>query len=120
AHRFIGGILKIMKPQSVKRTAEPQRFSYITTPWIGTAGAWLCLREEGEAQKANENEVHYSCTIGLFFGNDQHNSILVLVEFRWDKTNPETPTWQQSFSADNGNTWEVNWYMYFSRSGELS
>jgi hypothetical protein len=38
-----------------------------------------------------------------------------LVGFRWDKTNPQVPTWQQSFPGDNGNTWEVNWYMYFSR-----
>ena len=43
------------------------------------------------------------------------NGTPVLVEFRWDKTNPEAPTWQQSFSADNGNSWEVNWYMSFSR-----
>jgi hypothetical protein len=54
-------------------------------------------------------------SIGLFRGHDQQDGIPVLVEFRWDKTNPETPTWQQSFSADNGNTWEVNWYMNFSR-----
>ncbi len=60
-------------------------------------------------------EGSFSSPIGLFRGHDQENGIPVLVEFRWDKTNPETPTWQQSFSADNGKTWEVNWYMYFSR-----
>jgi hypothetical protein len=60
-------------------------------------------------------EGSFSGTVGLFRGHDQENGIPVLVEFRWDKTNPEAPTWQQSFSADNGNTWEVNWYMYFKR-----
>ena len=73
--------------------------------WMDTNGATLVPPVEGS----------FSDTVGLFRGHDQHNGIPVLVEFRWDKTNPETPTWQQSFSADNGNTWEVNWYMYFSR-----
>ena len=57
----------------------------------------------------------FSGAVGLFHGHDQHHGVPVLVEFRWDKTNPEAPTWQQSFSADDGNTWELNWYMYFSR-----
>jgi hypothetical protein len=73
--------------------------------WMDTNGATLFPPVEGS----------FSDTVGLFRGHDQHNGIPVLVEFRWDKTNPETPAWQQSFSADNGNTWEVNWYMYFSR-----
>jgi hypothetical protein len=60
-------------------------------------------------------EGSFSGNIGLFRGADEHNGIPVLVEFRWDKTNAEAPTWQQSFSADNGNTWEVNWHMHFSR-----
>jgi hypothetical protein len=47
-------------------------------------------------------------------GNAISKLAQALVEFRWDKTNPQAPTWQQSFSGDNGNTWEVNWYMYFS------
>jgi hypothetical protein len=73
--------------------------------WMDTNGATLFPPVEGS----------FSDTIGLFRGHDQHNGIPVLVEFRWDKTNPETPTWQQSFSVDNGNSWEVNWYMDFAR-----
>jgi hypothetical protein len=73
--------------------------------WMDTNGATLFPPVEGS----------FSDTVGLFRGHDQHNGIPVQVEFRWDKTNPETPTWQQSFSADNGNTWEVNWHMSFSR-----
>jgi len=73
--------------------------------WMDTNGATLFPPVEGS----------FSDTVGLFRGPDQHNGTPILVEFRWDKTNRETPTWQQSFSADNGNTWEVNWYMYFSR-----
>ena len=73
--------------------------------WMDTNGATLYPPLEGS----------FSGTVGLFRGHDHHNSTPVLVEFCWDKTNPETPTWQQSFSADKGNTWEVNWYMYFDR-----
>ena len=73
--------------------------------WMDTNGATLFPPLEGS----------FSGTVGLFRGHDQHNGTPVLVEFRWDKTNPETPTWQQSFSSDNGNTWEVNWYMSFSK-----
>ena len=75
--------------------------------WMNTNGATLYPPVEGS----------FSDTVGLFRGHDQHDGIPVLVEFRWDKTNPETPTWQQSFSADNGNSWEANWYMNFSRVG---
>jgi hypothetical protein len=73
--------------------------------WMDTNGATLYPPVEGS----------FSDTVGLFRGHDQHKGVPVLVEFRWDKTDPETPTCQQSFSADDGNTWEVNWYMYFSR-----
>jgi hypothetical protein len=73
--------------------------------WMDTNGANLFPPVEGS----------FSGAVGLFRGHDQQDGIPVLVEFRWDKTNPESPTWQQSFSADHGNSWEVNWYMYLSR-----
>ena len=73
--------------------------------WMDTEGATLYPPVEGS----------FSGSVGLFRGDDQHNGIPVLAEFRWDKTNPESPTWQQAFSADDGRTWEVNWHMYFSR-----
>ena len=73
--------------------------------WMDTNGATLFAPVQGI----------FDGDIGLFRGDDHHNDVPVLVEFRWDKTNPDSPTWQQSFSADNGHSWEVNWYMYFSR-----
>jgi hypothetical protein len=30
----------------------------------------------------------------------------------------ETPRWEQAFSADDGDTWETNWVMEFSRAEE--
>jgi len=75
--------------------------------WMDTNGATLFPPVEGS----------FSDTVGLFRGRDEHKGVPVLVEFRWDKADPEAPTWQQSFSADDGRTWEVNWYMHFSRVG---
>ena len=74
--------------------------------WMDTNGATLFPPLEGS----------FTGPVGIFRGRDSHNGTPVLVEFRWDKTNPEKPTWQQSFSADEGNTWEVNWYMTFFRT----
>ena len=53
--------------------------------------------------------------VGHFFTKDIFNGQEIIVRFQWDATNPESPVWSQAFSADNGNTWEWNWYMYFSR-----
>jgi hypothetical protein len=73
--------------------------------WMDTNGATLFPPVEGS----------FSGTVGLFLGPDYQDGTRVLVEFRWDKTSPDNPTWQQAFSVDNGSTWEVNWYMSFSR-----
>ena len=60
--------------------------------------------------------------VGSFENNVAHfftKSILkdkkIVVVFRWDVRDKENPVWSQAFSADNGKTWEWNWYMYFTR-----
>ena len=52
--------------------------------------------------------------IGHFFAMDKFNGKDILLQFLWDATNPDKPVWSQAFSPDNGQTWEWNWYMYFS------
>jgi hypothetical protein len=51
--------------------------------------------------------------IGSFYARDTYEQKDIIVQFRWDATNPNTPVWSQAFSADNGQTWEWNWYMTF-------
>jgi hypothetical protein len=46
--------------------------------------------------------------IGTFYGTTQWEGKPVLVMYKWDKTNPQSPRWSQSYSIDNGNTWELN------------
>jgi hypothetical protein len=53
--------------------------------------------------------------IGTFYCRDSFNNKPIIVMARWDKTNPDKAIWSQAFSADNGKTWEWNWYMYEDR-----
>jgi hypothetical protein len=55
--------------------------------------------------------------IGSFFARDMYEQKDIIVQFRWDASNPKTPVWSQAFSPDIGHTWEWNWYMTFQREG---
>jgi hypothetical protein len=48
--------------------------------------------------------------VGHFFGKDTFNGKPIIFMFRWDARDKEHPVWSQAFSADNGKTWEWNWY----------
>jgi len=53
--------------------------------------------------------------IGRFYAKDVFEGKEIIVKFKWDATDPDVPVWSQAFSADNGATWEWNWYMTFER-----
>jgi hypothetical protein len=55
---------------------------------------------------------------GRFYTKDRFEGREILMQFKWDKTNPDEPVWSQAFSADNGKTWEWNWYMNFYKANE--
>jgi hypothetical protein len=46
---------------------------------------------------------------GEFFAQDTLDGKVILVRYVWSNTNSGTPHFEQSFSADGGLTWEVNW-----------
>jgi hypothetical protein len=52
---------------------------------------------------------------GLFNGQDVLDGRPIRVQFEWSRMHTGAPRWQQSFSADEGRTWEMNWVMEFSR-----
>jgi hypothetical protein len=54
---------------------------------------------------------------GRFDGEDLDQGRRVRVRFLWDRTNPDAPRWEQSFSYDGGESWELNWTMQFDRIG---
>jgi hypothetical protein len=48
--------------------------------------------------------------VGHFFAKDTCKGKNVIVVFRWDVRVKDKPVWSQAYSADNGKTWEWNWY----------
>jgi|SRR5450432_1066837 len=46
---------------------------------------------------------------GEFFAHDTWEGKPVLVRFVWTKTTTDSPHFEQSYSTDEGKTWEVNW-----------
>jgi hypothetical protein len=48
--------------------------------------------------------------VGHFFAKDTYKGKNVIVVFRWDMRDKDKPVWSQAYSADNGKTWEWNWY----------
>jgi hypothetical protein len=56
--------------------------------------------------------------VGEFFGDDEHEGRLVRVRYRWTDITATTARWQQAFSADQEESWETNWTMDFTRTGD--
>lgn len=54
--------------------------------------------------------------VGSFYCEDAHKGMPIRVRFRWSDTRTGAPHWEQAFSTDGGETWEVNWRMRFTRA----
>jgi hypothetical protein len=52
---------------------------------------------------------------GVFDGEDTFEGVPIAVRFQWDHDEAQSARWQQSFSADGGQTWELNWVMEVTR-----
>lgn len=52
---------------------------------------------------------------GCFVGKDVDDGHPVLVGFTWFRDAP-SPRWEQAFSYDEGESWEVNWTMQFRKN----
>jgi NIPSNAP len=53
--------------------------------------------------------------VGEFFGDETVDGKRVLCRFHWTRSPEGLPRWEQAFSDDGGQTWEINWIMTFSR-----
>jgi hypothetical protein len=56
--------------------------------------------------------------IGIFEGADVWDGQPIRVRFTWSDITPTSARWQQAFSPDEGQTWELNWVMEFTRIEE--
>lgn len=52
---------------------------------------------------------------GEFYGDDRHEGTPVRVRYVWSHITPTSARWEQAFSTDGEQTWEVNWIMDFTR-----
>jgi hypothetical protein len=57
---------------------------------------------------------------GIFYGYGNYRGVMVQLRFHWMSRGPDQARWEQAFSADEGQTWETNWIMEFSRVTEAS
>jgi hypothetical protein len=57
---------------------------------------------------------------GVFQGEDVFKGRPILVRFIWSGITTPTPSWEQAFSNDGGQTWETNWVMDFTRLSDSS
>lgn len=57
---------------------------------------------------------------GTFLAEDLLEGRPIRVRFSWDASDPDAPHWEQAFSADAGQSWEVNWTMAFSRPRQMA
>jgi hypothetical protein len=53
--------------------------------------------------------------VGTFVAEDTFEDRPILVRFIWSDITATTCRWEQSFSPDAGETWEVNWVMESTR-----
>jgi hypothetical protein len=53
--------------------------------------------------------------VGSFFADETFNGKPIRVRFLWSDITANTCRWEQSFSPDGGQNWEVNWVMHFTR-----
>jgi hypothetical protein len=52
---------------------------------------------------------------GEFYDQEEYKGRAVLVRYVWSDISPKSARMEQSFSADGGKTWEVNWICELSR-----
>jgi hypothetical protein len=55
--------------------------------------------------------------VGLFECDDAIDGTPVKVRFTWKDIEPDSATWEQSFSFDDGATWDTNWITRHTRVG---
>ena len=53
--------------------------------------------------------------VGDFFAEDTYNGKKIIALLRWDARDKKNFKWSQAYSADNGKTWEWNWYMTYEK-----
>lgn len=76
---------------------------------------WTIYWADSQDMKLDDGKVgSFDGDEGDFFGRESAGGKDVIVRFHWDKRDPKAPVYSRAFSADDGRTWEWNWYSKFS------
>jgi hypothetical protein len=54
--------------------------------------------------------------VGRLYSRGELAGRPIVVLYQWDARDPYAPLWSQAFSADDGRSWEWNWYMHLKRA----
>lgn len=95
----------------------PYRAVSLRTFDVGS-GAWSIWWVDGRQPQRLDPPVigRFSGGVGEFQCDDELRGQPIRVRFRWTRTDTAAPRWEQAFSADGGETWEINWVMDFTRA----
>ena len=94
--RYAGASLRLYDPAADRwsiRWLDSRRPGQITPPVVG----------------------RFDNGIGIFYGDDRFGEKPIRVRFIWSRITRGAARWEQAFSADEGNSWETNWTMDFTR-----
>ncbi len=80
-------------------------------------GTWSIWWLDGRSPHSLDTPVvgQFSHNVGTFLANDTWQNRPLKVRFLWTIPAHDSPRWEQAFSLDDGNTWETNWIMNFTR-----
>ena len=84
------------------------------------SGNWAIWWLDGRSPHALDVPVigRFKDGIGEFYANDVLDGRPIRVRFTWRPNPGGNPCWEQAFSADDGQSWETNWIMAFSRAAD--
>jgi hypothetical protein len=83
-------------------------------------GTWAIWWLDGRAPHRLDVPVvgGFADGIGTFFADDTLDGRAIRVRFVWTRQGADSLRWEQAFSTDGGESWEVNWEMAFTRAVE--
>ena len=80
-----------------------------------STGSWAIWWLDGRSPHALDVPVvgSFRDGVGTFYADDRLDGRPIRVRFIWRRNPGSLPTWEQAFSADQGESWETNWTMEF-------
>lgn len=97
-------------PEGTYRAAAIRSFNAQSGQW---SIWWLDGRFPGQMDVPVVGQ--FSDGVGTFYASDTFDGASIQIRFIWTPGDGNRPRWEQSFSADDGTTWETNWSMEFCR-----